>query len=89
MKTAGVLFATLSVLFAASAAKAANFQNDDPEALVLSLSTDGEKTEMTIGSGESLTACEAGCFVTFPNGDRIGLSGGETIVIVGGTGSIQ
>jgi hypothetical protein len=33
--------------------------------------------------------CASGCFLTLPNGDRIGLAGGETVEIKDGVATIK
>jgi hypothetical protein len=50
---------------------------------------DGNKMEVPVDAGASETICPAGCFLTLPNGDRIGLAGGETVEIVDGIATVK
>ena len=47
------------------------------------------KVDVVVKAGETLGLCPQGCFMTFPNGDKEALSGGETIEILDGVGRIQ
>jgi hypothetical protein len=70
-------------------ASAATITNKDGEAVLLVVTEGGQKTEVGIEPGKSITVCGGGCFVTMPNGDRETLSGGETVEIVGGKATIK
>ena len=48
----------------------------------ISITENGEKNEIIIGSNEIVTVCQNGCFITMPNGDRAALSGGESVKII-------
>ncbi|WP_454286634.1 hypothetical protein [Rhizobium arsenicireducens] len=74
---------------AASGAWAASVNNAGSEAVVLVIVEDGDRTEVTVDAGASETICPSGCFVTLPNGDRIGLAGGETLEIKDGSATIK
>jgi hypothetical protein len=87
MKTGA--FAVIVSLCAAGMAHAASVHNAGPSSVVLVVVEDGNKMEVPIDAGGSETICPAGCFLTLPNGDRIGLAGGETIEIVDGIATVR
>lgn len=87
MKTGA--FAVIVSLCAAGMAHAASVHNAGPSSVVLVVVEDGNKMEVPIDAGGSETICPAGCFLTLPNGDRIGLAGGETIEIVDGIATVK
>jgi hypothetical protein len=76
-------------LFAAANVWAATVTNTDPAAVVVVITEGGNKVEIVVDSGASETLCASGCFMTAPDGDRIGLDGGETIDIVKGSAVIK
>ncbi len=41
--------------------------------------------DVAVEPGATETICPSGCFVTAPDGDRIGLSGNEVLEIIDGT----
>jgi hypothetical protein len=84
-------FVVAVLLSAASAgsAFAASVKNDDASAQTIVVTEGSSKTELQVGSGETVEFCNGGCFVTFPNGDREALTGGETVEIKGGKVSIK
>lgn len=73
----------------AGAGHAASIHNAGSQAVVLVVVEDGNKTEVALDAGSSDTICTAGCFLTLPNGDRIGLAGGETVEIKDGVATIK
>jgi hypothetical protein len=75
--------------FAAANTWAATVTNTDPAAVVVVITEGGNKVEIVVDSGASETLCASGCFMTAPDGDRIGLDGGETIDIVKGSAVIK
>ena len=77
------------VVLASGLASAATITNKDGEAVLLVVTEGGQKTEVGIEPGKSITVCGGGCFVTMPNGDRETLSGGETVEIIGGKATIK
>jgi hypothetical protein len=87
MKTGA--YAVIVSLCAAGMAHAASVHNAGPSSVVLVVVEDGSKMEVPIDAGGSETICPAGCFLTLPNGDRIGLAGGETIEIVDGIATVK
>ena len=85
------LLVLLSALIApfAPAATAATIVNKDADAVIILVVENGNRSEMVVEPGATNTLCDGGCFLTLPNGDRIGLSGSETIRIVNGVAIIQ
>lgn len=82
------LFVVGGVLVAGSA-MAASVHNAGSSSVVLVVVEDGNKTEVSLDAGGSDTICTGGCFLTLPNGDRIGLAGGETVEIKDGVATIK
>ncbi|SCB56274.1 hypothetical protein GA0061105_101102 [Rhizobium aethiopicum] len=76
-------------LLAASAVSAASVTNTDPAAVVLVITEGGQRIEVVVDAGASESLCSSGCFMTTPDGDRIGLDGGETIDIVKGSAVVK
>ena len=50
---------------------------------------DGKRLEVELQPGDQQTICASGCFVTLPDGDRIGLEGGENVKIVNGSAVVK
>lgn len=73
---------------APAAAAAATVTNLDDTAHTLVVSEGDSRTELSIGPGETIQICAAGCFVTMPNGDREVLTGTETLEIEASRGRI-
>ncbi|PYB75306.1 hypothetical protein [Rhizobium wuzhouense] len=82
-------FSVIVSVLAAGFASAASVHNAGPSSVVLVVVEDGNKMEVPIDAGGSETICPAGCFLTLPNGDRIGLAGGETVEIVDGVATVK
>lgn len=76
-------------LGAASGAWAASVTNSGTASIVLQVVEDGDRSEVAIDAGASETICPSGCFVTLPNGDRLGLEGGETVEIKDGSAMVK
>ncbi|MBD9372680.1 hypothetical protein IB238_08595 [Rhizobium sp. ARZ01] len=70
-------------------ALAASITNKDGDAVVLTIVENGSRTELALASGETESVCPSGCFVTLPNGDRVGLNGDENVEISGGSAVIK
>ena len=85
-KFAVVLFLSL---VAAGQTHAASITNTDSAAVVIVLTEGGNKIQLVLDPGASETFCPLGCFITAPDGDRIGLSGGETIDIIKGSAVVK
>ncbi|WP_431322511.1 hypothetical protein [Rhizobium sp. YTU87027] len=81
-----VLFLSLA---AAGQTHAASITNTDSAAVVIVLTEGGNKMQLVLDPGASETFCASGCFITAPDGDRIGLDGGETIDIVKGSAVVK
>ncbi|MEO1748851.1 MAG: hypothetical protein AAFR27_09595 [Pseudomonadota bacterium] len=64
-----------------SVASSATVTNGESEALTLVVTENGERSEVVLAVGQTQSICPSGCFVTLPNGDRVVLSGGETVSI--------
>ena len=62
----------------------ATLKNSDPEPFMFTLTEGGDRTDVTVLSGQTLEFCPDGCFVALPNGDRAALTGNEVIEISGG-----
>ncbi len=70
-------------------ALAATVVNKDSKTQVLVIVEGGSRVEVAVEPGASESICSSGCFVTLPNGDRIALSGGETVELEGGAASVK
>lgn len=73
----------------AAPALSATVTNRDDKTQVLVIVEGANRAEVAVEPGSTQTICPAGCFVTLPNGDRVGLAGGETVEIEGGAASIK
>jgi len=87
MKTA--LGAILLVILAAAPAGAATVTNKDAETAVLVVVEGESRLEIAIDAGGSESICPAGCFLTTPSGDRIGLQGDENVEIINGSAVVK
>lgn len=84
------LLAVTAVLVSVTGgAFAASVSNTGSSPVVLTVVEDGNRTEVAIDAGASETICPSGCFLTLPNGDRIGLEGGETVEIKDGAATVK
>ena len=83
------LVAVAAVIAFAGAAHAASAVNRDAETRTLIVTEGGVRSELSLAAGETVEFCNAGCFVTLPNGDREALTGTETLEIRGGAGHIK
>ena len=70
-------------------ATAASVTNKDAQSQVLIVTEDGNKIELVVEAGATVSFCPSGCFVTMPSGDRETLAGSETIDIVNGAAMIK
>lgn len=78
------LIASVALMTGAFAAEAAQVTNKDPKPVVIVVVDGGNRMDVAIDPGATETICPTGCFMTAPDGDRIGLTGGEKIEIRGG-----
>jgi len=83
----GVFFSL--TLATAGSGLAASVSNSGTSPIVLIVVEDGNRVEVSIDAGGSDSICPAGCFVTLPNGDRLGLAGGESVDIKDGVATIK
>lgn len=73
----------------AGAAHAATVTNTGGTAVVLQVTEDGARMDLPLDPGQSQTICPAGCFVTLPDGDRLGLEGSETLEVKDGIATVR
>jgi opacity protein-like surface antigen len=84
-----LMLAAAAFLACAGSAQAASAVNRDSETRTIIVTEGGNKSELTLGAGETVDFCPNGCFVTLPNGDLEALTGSETIEISGGVAKIK
>ncbi len=84
-----ILLAGVIAAGMAGVAQSASITNKDAQAYSLLMTESGVRSELAIGAGASVSACNAGCFITMPNGDHEALSGTETIEIVNGKATFK
>ena len=84
-----LLLALFSPLALPRAAQAANAVNKDAEPRTLVVTENGDQSDVAVAPVQTVQFCDAGCFVTLPNGDREALTGTETIEIFGGKARIK
>ena len=85
------LFESIFAVFmvAPGLAGAASIKNADATDYTFIVTEGGERSEIAVGGGRSVTICPSGCFLTLPNGDRAALGGSESIEITNGKVSIK
>lgn len=86
---ARLVLALLVSAAAASGALAASITNAGEGTVTLTVVEKGAKVNVAIDAGTTESMCPAGCFITLPNGDRIGLVGNETVEIKNGAALIK
>ncbi|GAB4356506.1 MAG: hypothetical protein Kow0026_16310 [Oricola sp.] len=79
----------IAMLVATGAASGASLTNKDPDSHTVIVTEGGVKNEFAVASGETITFCDNGCFLTLPNGDRAALAGSENVEIVDGEAVIK
>lgn len=77
------------MLAATGAVSSASLTNKDADSHTVVVTEGGVKNELAIASGETVTFCNGGCFLTLPNGDRAALAGSESVEIVNGQAVIK
>ena len=87
MKT--VLLASIIGFLCVNVAMAASVTNMDSGDIVLTIAENGNKVQITVASGSTEDICPSGCFITTPNGDRLALTGSETVEISGGSANVK
>lgn len=83
------LIAAAALGCVAAAADAATVINRDDTNYTLTVTEGGNRSEIGLAAGQTITLCSAGCFITLPNGDREALSGGETVEIANGRAKVR
>ena len=90
VKTTGLVMGAYGAgALVAGPAFAASVVNIGSSSVVIVVVEDGNKVEISLDAGGSDVICSSGCFLTLPNGDRIGLAGGETVEIKDGVATIK
>lgn len=84
-----VSVAVIAMLAVTGAASSASLTNKDADSHTVVVTEGGVKNELAIASGETVTFCNGGCFLTLPNGDRAALAGPESVEIVNGQAVIK
>lgn len=84
-----LLTVALVLLAGASSAFSADVTNTDAQDVVLVVVEGESRMEIALAPGATESICPSGCFVTLPSGDRIGLTGGETVEISNGSATIK
>jgi hypothetical protein len=81
--------ALLVALAGIGSAQAATLMNSGSDAVVVQVADADGRFDVSLDPGASEEVCPSGCFVTLPNGDRIGLGGSETVDIRDGSATVQ
>lgn len=84
-----MIIAVAALGLAAPAADAATLINRDDRDYTLTVTEGGNRSEVGLAAGQSITLCSNGCFIVMPNGDREALSGNETVEIQGGRAKVR
>lgn len=83
------VYSVVIVMALCGGAHSADIVNNDETAYTLEITENGERLDVVVDAGQTVSVCQSGCFLTAPNGDRIALQGGESISLVGGVATIQ
>ncbi|MEL6920654.1 MAG: hypothetical protein AAFO77_06460 [Pseudomonadota bacterium] len=89
MRLSTVLVLGLGCTLVIGTASAATISNGEAESITLIVTENGERSEVVLAAGQTQAICTAGCFLTLPNGDRVVLSGTETVSIANGRALIE
>lgn len=89
MKMISLATPCLVVLATVTSAEAATITNKDKKPVVVVVVEDGNRMNLALEPGVSQPFCLSGCFITAPNGDRVGLSGDEDVEISGGAAIVK
>lgn len=84
-----LLSASLLLSLLAGPVPAATLTNADDTPIELQIADSRGRTDLALEPGSTEDVCPTGCFVTLPNGDRLGLTGGEAVEIKGGAARIR
>ena len=79
----------VAVVLSISSASGASVTNGEAETLTLVITEKGERSEIVLAVGQTQSICPSGCFITLPNGDRVVLSGSETVSVSNGRAIIE
>ena len=78
MKT---IIAAAALLATLGASQAATLVNTGGDAVVVVVTENGVRSDLTVDPAQTVEFCLSGCFATFPNGDRHALTGSETVEV--------
>ena len=84
-----LLIAAAALALGAVSAGAATVINKDDKDYTLTVTEGGDRSEIGLGAGQTISLCNSGCFITMPNGDREALTGNETVEINGGRAKVK
>ena len=84
-----LVIAAVALSLSAVAVHAATVVNKDDKDYTLTVTEGGERSEIGLSAGQTISVCSGGCFITLPNGDREALAGSETVEISGGRARIK
>jgi hypothetical protein len=87
MKT--FLIAGIATVLSFGAVSAAEVTNKDSKPVVVVIVDGGNRMDVAIDAGATESVCPSGCFLTTPNGDRVGLSGADKVEISGGVAVVK
>jgi len=88
-KTSRLSVAVAAFLAITAGAGAASLTNKDTESYTVIVTEGGVKNELAITGGETLTFCNAGCFLTLPSGNKAALAGPESVEIINGEAVVK
>lgn len=83
-KLAYLLIGTFLIVTSFGAANAMSLTNTDNEARTVQITENGVRTEREVAANQTIDFCDAGCFITFPDGTLTAYQGSEKIVIRNG-----
>lgn len=83
------LMVAAALVLGAGTASAASVTNTGDKSVVIIVVEAGKRASFTVDAGASQSICGGGCFVTLPNGDRLGLLGDEQIDIKNGSATVK
>ena len=79
----------LTASTAALPAMAATVTNAGDQPVELQVVESAGRMDISLDPGATEEICPGGCFLTLPNGDRVGLTGNETVTIKDGGAVIK
>lgn len=84
-----IALALLATFTGFDIAAAATLSNTGANQIVVQITDENGRYDLSLDAGASEDVCPSGCFLTLPNGDRIGLSGPEKVKINGASASVE